>query len=454
MSDVHPPYENERVLEAPSPATLELISPYLPQIRDSAAELAADFYATLLQRTESHRYLDNSIVEARLMAEWTRWLQAAFSTESMLDVATFEARQQQIGEIHARIRVPVHLVNIGALRLRSQISNLVRARTDQPWESRYDAMRFFESWIDGAITAMTRAGIRRIVDRTRVEESYRLFSLDQDMNLERERQRSSLLEWSQSTLFATVHAQNVAAVDELAFAPFGRWVRHRAEIIFGSTPQLAEINSAVAHVDRALLPTLRSDDLGVRMETLQMLGAEVERILALLGEMFEGLSELELGRDALTRTLNRRFLSSILLREIGFANTASMSLSGFMVDVDSFKDINDLHGHHAGDAVLRTLAGILADTVRSSDFVFRYGGEEFFVLLVETELSGGVDMAERIRRSVADSAFNVGDTRIGVTVSIGVASYDGHPDPDDLVRRADTALATAKRSGRNRVAVA
>ncbi|CAN5296822.1 diguanylate cyclase [soil metagenome] len=451
MRNQAPTGDDEQIIEKPSPATVELVSPFLPLIQSRAEALAEDFYSTLLQRPEAGRYLDNSVVETRLKVELTRWLRNVFSFEAFNDVVAFEARQQQVGEIHARIRIPIHLVNIGALRLRSQISALVRATADQPWDNRYDAMRFFDGWIDGAITAMSRSGIRRIVDRTRLEESYRLFSLDQDMTLERERQRASLLQWSQTTLFGTMHSKGNIGVVELTLAPFGRWVRHRAEVMFGSPPQLAEINLAVAHVDGVLLPALQSHDLDRRVESLQALGAEVDRILALLGDMFEGLSELELGRDMLTRTLNRRFLPSILLREIGFAKRTSMSLSALMLDVDNFKDINDTHGHHAGDVTLRTLAGILDDNVRPTDFVFRYGGEEFFVLMVETDFRESVETAERIRRAVAEARFTAGNTVINVTVSIGVAAHDGHPDPDDLVKRADSALAQAKRHGRNRV---
>lgn len=451
MNNEAPTGDDEQIIEAPSPATVELVLPYLPLIHSRTEALAEDFYSTLLRRPEAGRYLDHTVVEARLKSELTQWLREVFSAEAFTDVVTFEARQKQIGEIHARIRIPIHLVNIGALRLRSQISELVRATTDQPWDNRYDAMRFFDGWIDSAITAMSRSGIRRIVDRTRLEESYRLFSLDQDMTLERERQRASLLQWSQSALFGTMHSKGNTGVAELTLAPFGRWMRHRAEVMFGNAPQLAEINTAVTRVDSVLLPALQSSDLDRRVESLQALGTEVDRILGLLADMFEGLSELELGRDMLTRTLNRRFLPSILLREIDFANRTSMSLSALMVDVDNFKDINDIHGHHAGDITLRTLAGILDDNVRPTDFVFRYGGEEFFILMIETGLRESVDTAERIRRAVDEARFTAGNTPINVTVSIGVAAHDGHPDPNDLIKRADNALAQAKRDGRNRV---
>lgn len=134
--------DDERVIEAPSQACIELASTYLPLIHSHAGALVEDFYSTLLARSEAGRYLDSSAVESRLKVELTRWIRNVFSPEAFGDVDAFEARQRQIGEIHARIRIPIHLVNIGAARLSSQISELVRSAADQPWESRYDSMRF------------------------------------------------------------------------------------------------------------------------------------------------------------------------------------------------------------------------------------------------------------------------------------------------------------------------
>ncbi|MGJ6121475.1 GGDEF domain-containing protein [Mycolicibacterium sp. Y3] len=445
----------QRIMVDLSDDEVELAKPYLPLIRNGAEALAEDFYASLLQWPEAQRYLDHSVVENRLKAQLVDWIREAFSVDAFRDAAAFEARQERIGAIHARMRIPVHLVNIGAMRLCSQIATLVRG-VDVPWGDRFDAMRLFDAWIGRAIAAMTRSGVGGIVERTRVEEAYRLFTLDQDMSLERERQRASLLEWSQGTLFSALHDQRPNGVSELelASAPFGRWMRHRAEMMFGSAPQLLEINDAVARVDGALLPAVRFEDGVRRVEALQALGVEVDRILALVGDLFQGLSELEIGRDPLTRTLNRRFLPAILLREIGFANRTSLGLAVLMVDVDHFKSVNEAHGHQAGDAVIRTLAGVLADNVRSTDFIFRYGGEEFLVLLAETGPQDSVTAAERIRKAVTEARFGLGDVVLDITVSIGAAVHDGHPDPDELVNRADKALREAKRSGRNQVVLA
>jgi two-component system cell cycle response regulator len=129
-------------------------------------------------------------------------------------------------------------------------------------------------------------------------------------------------------------------------------------------------------------------------------------------------------------------------------------LSVMMLDIDHFKLINDTHGHQAGDEVLQEIADRLRQNVRPMDVVCRPGGEEFLVILPETNRELACAAAERVRRSVASGAFSVlSDTRqVAVTVSAGVSSLLGPEDTmAELLSRADTALYQAKSAGRNRV---
>jgi len=122
-----------------------------------------------------------------------------------------------------------------------------------------------------------------------------------------------------------------------------------------------------------------------------------------------------------------------------------------MVDIDFFKRVNDTHGHDGGDRVLQGIAGLLLNQVRASDFVFRYGGEEFLVVLAELTLPQAEAVAEKIRSRIEATQVPLSDNRsVKVTLSIGVAEFDGHPDYQRLVDRADKALYAAKHAGRNR----
>jgi len=154
--------------------------------------------------------------------------------------------------------------------------------------------------------------------------------------------------------------------------------------------------------------------------------------------------------DQLTGLFNRRYMSrhlNTLLSE------GSKPVSFLMLDVDFFKQINDNYGHDVGDEVLREFANRISANVRGIDLACRFGGEEFVVVMPDTDLSFAYMVAERLRQSVADAPFMVSATskQVPVTISIGVASSSNGDTPDVLLKRADQALYRAKRDGRNRV---
>ena len=153
-------------------------------------------------------------------------------------------------------------------------------------------------------------------------------------------------------------------------------------------------------------------------------------------------------QDPLTHCLNRRAFFERFEAEFSRSQRYGHNFSCIMVDIDHFKSINDKHGHPVGDKVLQQVSNVLRECVRVSDVVCRYGGEEFCILLPETDTQGGIFTAERIRSTIASkSIFD-----IGVTVSLGVSSYDSDSDnPSELLNRADKALYAAKRRGRDRV---
>jgi diguanylate cyclase (GGDEF)-like protein len=158
-------------------------------------------------------------------------------------------------------------------------------------------------------------------------------------------------------------------------------------------------------------------------------------------------------RDALTGLGNRASLDEQLDRELQFATRHTQPLSVALLDIDHFKAINDLNGHAAGDHVLRALAETLRGCVRDSDLAFRYGGEEFAVILSNTGLEGAAQVAERIRGAIAEADFRLPDgTRLSVTGSLGVAEHQLGETREGLMERADQALYRAKAEGRNRTA--
>jgi diguanylate cyclase (GGDEF)-like protein len=156
--------------------------------------------------------------------------------------------------------------------------------------------------------------------------------------------------------------------------------------------------------------------------------------------------------DGLTGLWNRGYLNERLTEEVASARRHKRQLSLIMIDADHFKSINDVYGHGFGDIALRGIASVVQDCCRTEDVACRYGGEEFAIILRDTDALAARVVAERIRTAVAASPFTRGAISVNATVSIGVAEWS--PIAEDMVERADQALYAAKQAGRNRVTIA
>ena len=161
-------------------------------------------------------------------------------------------------------------------------------------------------------------------------------------------------------------------------------------------------------------------------------------------------------KDSLTGLWNHRKLVQDFERELQSARRNRRDVSCLMIDIDHFKAYNDNNGHQAGDEALRAVADILCSAVRETDFVYRYGGEEFCILLPDTDKEAASVLAERVRSNVEQAKFEGEASQPSgcLTVSIGVAAYPCDAiSKDNLISCADKSLYVAKNDGRNRVAV-
>ena len=165
------------------------------------------------------------------------------------------------------------------------------------------------------------------------------------------------------------------------------------------------------------------------------------------------VAEIRAATDGLTGLPNKRAVTDALKRTFAQAATTSAPLALLMVDLDHFKQVNDQRGHPVGDQVLASVGATLRGVLRARDFAGRNGGEEFAVLLPDTEIDAALEIAERVRAAIAE--ISLAGTEVTVTASIGVAGFPGQASTlDRLERLADAALYLAKRQGRNRVELA
>ncbi len=157
--------------------------------------------------------------------------------------------------------------------------------------------------------------------------------------------------------------------------------------------------------------------------------------------------------DELTGLYNRRYFDRHLALMLDKAQQQHRDMAVMLIDMDFFKAVNDTHGHDTGDAVLREFANRLRRNIRGVDLACRFGGEEFVVLMPDTDYRQAQGVAERVRQAVADKTFEAGNGRpLTITVSVGLALNETKVDtPEAMLKRADVALYRAKREGRNRV---
>lgn len=200
------------------------------------------------------------------------------------------------------------------------------------------------------------------------------------------------------------------------------------------------------------------NDLEVRRQVLRngdliKIGGAILKFLQ--GGNIESLFHEEIYRmtivDGLTQVSNKRYFLEFIDREMARCSRYSRPLSLILFDIDHFKKINDVHGHLAGDFVLKQLAEMVQKHIRKEEAFARYGGEEFAVLMPETPQSRARIFAEKIRRMVESTSFQYEDRTIEVSVSLGVCEMGTHRDVNTFIQSADELLYEAKRTGRNKV---
>jgi diguanylate cyclase (GGDEF)-like protein len=177
--------------------------------------------------------------------------------------------------------------------------------------------------------------------------------------------------------------------------------------------------------------------------------------LLMVGERLNRALVVQALHDPLTNVYNRRAFEEIAFRELSGASRTGLPLSLLIFDLDHFKEINDQHGHLAGDSALRTAAALLRDSLRDEDYLCRWGGDEFCALLPRAKVEQAEAVAKRVQQSFEGFSFSYAGDMIKMSVSIGIVADKGQTRKlSDLVLRADAALYKAKVTGRNRYAIA
>lgn len=423
-------------------------------IQAHSEALVVEFYKNMMLEKEASYFLSDDIVQNRLTRTLNQWLIECFNAPFQRNFAELTEKQQTVGKVHARIGIPSWLIMRGVREIEKKVFSL-QSEALQP-ESRAFSMTCYIFQVLGfSSEIMCRSYEVNVEKSNDIKHTYRLFSAMQDVAVQKDKQRGSLLDWENELMFKVFSDQQKFTHPALSKSEFGLWFIHKAAYAFTGSEQVDEIIARIYEVDQLNQTVLECEEKERTIQLIQNVRGKNREIQHLIDQLFQVAEYIDSGNDTLTQLLNRRYLDTIVSREINFSRKNRAPLSLLAIDADYFKRINDRHGHAAGDLALQFIGEVLLECVRGSDYAFRIGGEEFLLLLVDSDLSRAQDIAENIRRRVQETAIRTAlGSSFNFTVSIGCSLYDGHPDYQRFLDAADAALYAAKNNGRNNVYLA
>ncbi|MDM1770523.1 MULTISPECIES: diguanylate cyclase [Acinetobacter] len=421
-------------------------------IQQHVTVLVAEFYRQMMQEQEASYFLSDELVRSRLKNALQQWLLDSFAVPFKQDFKAIVAKQLKVGEVHARIGVPSWLIirGIREIQRKSFVFFLQTPQADV-----LAAADYMTQVLSLAAEIMCRTYEAKVEIHNDMKHTYRLFSAMQDVAVQKDRQRGCLLDWENELMFKAFSDQSPLFHPPLSKSEFGLWFIHKAAYAFACAEQVEFIIQRIYQVDQLNQQLLDTSDQQQMLLLIQQIRCKNREIQHLVDQLFQVAEYIGTGNDSLTQLLNRRYLNTILIREIQFSRKNRSPLSLLAIDADFFKEINDRYGHAAGDLALQFMAEVLLESSKGSDYAFRVGGEEFLLLLVDSDWNRAQMIAETIRRRVEDTPIRSAEGEsFKFTVSIGAVQYDGHPDYQRFLDAADAALYSAKNAGRNQVYLA
>ncbi|QOW49291.1 diguanylate cyclase [Acinetobacter sp. YH12138] len=421
-------------------------------IQKHVEHLVTVFYEQMSREPASAEFFKDDIIQKRLIDTLRKWLLETFNVALNNDFEISVKRQQKVGMVHARVGIPSWLIMRGVREIERKIFEILELNHTQ---NILHMCSYIVQIIGFSTEIMCRSYEINTEKKQETKHNYRLFSAMQDVAVHKDKQRGSLLNWENELMFK-IFSGNVSFYHSLlSKSEFGLWFIHKAAYAFSGSDQVQLIIDRIYQVDELTQQTTQITDKDELQHLIQQIRDLNREIQHLVDQLFQVAEYIESGNDSLTQLLNRRYLSTIISREITFARQNETPLSLLAFDADYFKMINDKFGHAAGDLALKFIAEALQRYSQGSDYAFRIGGEEFLLLLVDTNVNRAMKVAENIRQYIENGVIRtVQGQQFSLTVSVGCEQYNGHPDYQRLLDAADIALYAAKNTGRNRIYVA
>lgn len=427
----------------------------LAAVKPQSEDIVNQFYRVLLNNTAAIKFLNHDTVKSRLRLTLSQWLIDTFSFRSQSDeLETYYQHQLEIGRIHARIDLPMGLVNYGMSLIKTHVM-LALKNSKLKRDDLADVLILAMHVLDWSLAVIGESYEHDMVANEKNAQSLKMHISAQNLAFDYERLCTSLSEWMRKLLLQIAQNKYDPSLQStIRHSNFGLWISHKAHLFLAGRPELSVLITLVDNIDeemRQLAIHIHQKNSTAIDSILGNLNDYISKTIWVLGNIAKDIFEEENGRDPLTHLFNRRYLETVMRHETVYSLENGILFGALIIDIDFFKRINDMHGYSGGDCILEQLAEVLTQQVRGGDFVFRLSGEEFLIVLADVNQTIIHRVAEKVRSTIANHPFKLNEKHVSVTVSIGTAIHDRHPDFNRTIKRAKEALAGAKENGKNQV---
>ncbi len=446
---------SERLFRIYTKSNRDLLITIQNIVTPNATNLANVFYTHMLEISESEPFLNHQVVSERLHRSMTKWIETLFLPSDERSVVEHMKWQQVVGDVHARINIPMRLVNHGIRLLKGEIAALI-TQANMDSLQKYQGLILVNDLLDFSSSLINESYILHRIHNENDSQALKIHLMSFSLVVELERLRSSLFDWLRRTV-TDVYEKYPAEKPTLSSAyntDFGLWAVYKAELLFADRPEWvekikAQLNKMQENIEK-INHLSEKDSKAEFSMAIEYLNESISNAAWLLGDLSAQAFEMEVGKDTLTHLFNRRFLPSVMQNIIRAAKSSSSSFSVLSCDLDGFKHINDQYGHDAGDKTLIAFGNLLVSAVRATDYVFRMGGDEFLLVLAGADTEISVMIAKKILGQLNLSPIKIDENiSLSLSTSIGIVEYDGHPDYERILKDADNALYQAKNNGKN-----
>ena len=445
----------QKLKELHTPENKVVFERILAAVKPHSEEIVNHFYRMLLNNTVAIKFLNHDTVKTRLRLSLAQWINDAFTyrTEPE-DLDAHYQYQLEIGHMHARIDLPMGLVDYGMTLIKTQVM-LALKNSKLKRDELADAIILATHILDWSLAVIDESFELDMIINEKNAQSLKMHISAQNLAFDYERLCTSLSEWMRNLLLQI--AQNKydpSTQPTIRHSNLGLWISHKAHLFLAGRAELTLLVTLIDNIDeemRQLAVHIHQKNNRAIEITLGNLDEHISKTIWVLGNIAKDMIEEENGRDPLTHLFNRRYLETVMRHETAYSLENGILFGALMIDIDFFKRLNDMHGHAGGDCILEQLAEVLTQQVRGGDFVFRLGGEEFLIVLADIDQTVVHRIAEKIRSAISNHPFKVDEKQVAITVSIGTAIHDRHPDFNRTLNQAKEALAVAKENGKNQV---